>query len=121
MIHNLSIKKRHVNSKSLFNEINEFIETGLLTQGISWDVLIHRDSLIEVITDWMDEFVKEDKITQFNVIADDRNNPSNQPKDQFNVRITYKQKHCLNVTSIEYTVTDVEDFSEDLIDWILYP
>lgn len=121
MIHDIKIKKRYVNSKPLFDNINEFIEMGLATPGIPWNVEMHRESFSQVVKEWLGEFQQDGKITQFNVIADERVNPPNQPEDIFNVHITYKQKHCLNTTTIEYHVQDLEDYSEDLVDWILYP
>ena len=121
MIHDITIKKKHVNSKPLFDDINEFIETGLATPGITWVPDNHRESFVDVVKDWLNEFKQDGKITQFNVIADHRVNPADQADEEFNVRITYKQKHCLNITTIDYHVTSLEDFSEDLVDWILYP
>jgi len=121
MINDIKIKKKYVNSKPLFDDINEFIETGLATPGILWSVPMHRKSFAEVVNDWLEEFKNDDKITQYNVIADERVNPASQAEDIFNVHITYKQKHCLNTTSIEYHVQGLEDYSKDLVDWILYP
>jgi hypothetical protein len=120
-MNNVLIKKRFVNSKPLFVEINDFIETGLLTPGISWNTEIHRHSFVEVMGDWLSEFKEEGKITQFDVIADHRIN-STYDKDKFNVVVKYKQKHCLNTTIIEYTVIESENEEiDELLDWMLYP
>ena len=63
MSHELVVKKSQVNSDRLFEEINEFIEQGLRTPGISWTNHMHRDSFSEVINEWMEEFTKAGKIT----------------------------------------------------------
>ena len=121
-MYNVTVKSTNVNSKPLFNEINEFIEAALTTSGIHWTEDRHRGALADIVVEWMQEFVAEGKITQFKCIADDRNNPSDQPSDEFNVLVTYKQKHCLNTTTIHYHLKDdIHNEIDDLLDWVLAP
>lgn len=103
----IDIKTRSVNSKSLFNDINDFIKDGITDIGVRWGSDIHRNTFIEVIEDWLKEFFDKGRITQFNVICDDRNN-NQQDFDSglFRLTVTYKQKHCLNTTVIDYTVRE---------------
>jgi len=118
----LKVKTNHVNSIMLFDEINEFIEIGLRTVGYSWKNANHRESVGGAVIMWMDEFLFDGRITQYKVISDERANPPSQSSDEFNIHITYKQKHCLNTTSIKYkSVQNVKPTSEDLDDWITLP
>ena len=121
MNRNVNIKTKNVNSKNLYNEINEFIETGLLTPGISWTSQVHRESFGEVVEEWLEEFKQDDRITQYNVVCDERANPSSQDLNTFRVIVTYKQRHCLNTTSAEYIVTHGNDDMDDLFDWVTMP
>jgi len=122
MRHDLTIKKRYVSSDRLFAEINEFIESGLRTPGIPWTTEQHRASFAEVVGDWLDEFQKEGKITQFKLVSDERINPKSQSMNIFNVTVSYKQTHCVNTTIIEYVCLESdEDDPKDLLSYILYP
>jgi len=118
----LDIKSKHVNSVALFEEINEFIEVGLRTVGYMWTNDNHRESVGGAVCMWLDEFIADERITQYKVIWDERINPPSQSSDEFNIHITYKQKHCLNTTSVKYkSVQNVKPTSEDLDDWITLP
>ena len=122
MTNKVIIKKRYVNSKRLFVEINDFIEEGLAQPSLTWDVPIHRQSFVEVVIDWLAEFHAEGRITQYDVIGDERVNLSNEPQELYNIIIKYKQKHCLNTTIIQYQVLENDDDGmDDLLDWVLQP
>ena len=102
----IKTKKRSVNSKKLFQEINEFVEEAIEVVAIRWDSSIYRDSFVDLLEGWMeDELVTAEKITQFSIVCDNRNNSSiNMKHKKFSLIVKYKQKNCLNTTSIEYTI-----------------
>lgn len=106
MSRELDIKTKNVNSKPLYNDINEFVESGLMVTGISWLFPGNKQSFYEVMDEWLQEFVEDGKITQYDVICDDRNNtPDDEANGIFNVTLKYKQAHCLNTTEIHYKLS----------------
>jgi hypothetical protein len=111
----LNIKKKNVNSNRLFQEINEFIEAGLMSIGIRWSTLENRNTFVEILEEWLEEFRQDNHITQYKVICNEYNNPIKQDdEDIFKVSITFKQAHCLNTTTIDYELIE-EDEENDLI------
>ena len=122
MSRELKTKTKNVNSKRLFEEINDFVESGLMSLGITWSTPGNRQSFAEVLEEWLEEFQQDGRITQYNVICDDRNNPVEQQEEGiFKVYIMYKQLHCLNTTSIEYTLEEGDDSVEDLLSFYVTP
>jgi len=114
MSRNLNIRTKNINSKRLYDEINEFVESGLMSIGIRWTTPENRDTFSEILGEWLEEFQGEGRITQYNVICDDRNNSTKQQKKGiFKVSITYKQMHCLNVTSIDYELVESNNPVDD--------
>ena len=100
--------KKSVNSKDLFNNISEFVEDGIITGGILWGNEIHRSSFVDVIGDLLEEEMNENKIDQWNVICDLRNNTiSEMNKGIYVLEVLYRQKHCLNTTRLIYTIKDL--------------
>jgi len=115
--------KKSVNSKILFKEIDEFIQEAIYTIGISWNSSLYRESFVDLIEGWMlDELMGDGKITQVNVMCDERNNPPSKVKlEQYSVLIKYKQRNCLNTTSIEYIIDGSSDNSEKQASALIYP
>ena len=122
MSRKLNVRTKNVNNKRLYGEISEFVESGLMSIGIRWSSPENRDSFAEVLGEWLGEFQAENRITQYNVICDDRNNPvSQQDEGIFKVTIKYKQLHCLNTTIIEYELYEGDDSIEDLLTFHVNP
>lgn len=100
-----TVKTRNVNSKRLLATVTEFMQTVITEFSILWDSDTHRDAIIEVIEEFLEELAEDGKITQFNVICDGRNN-TKQLRDSgmVNLDITFKQEDCYNTTSLHYVV-----------------
>jgi molybdopterin biosynthesis enzyme MoaB len=110
MSRKLNIKKKNVNSTRLFQDINIFIESGLMSIGISWSAHENRDTFVEVLEEWLEEFKEDNHITQYKVICDEYNNPIKQDdEDIFKISISFKQAHCLNTTVIDYELIEDEE------------
>jgi len=50
-----TLEKRSVNNKDLFDEINNFIVEGITTGGIIWSSEIHRQSLVDILYDFISD------------------------------------------------------------------
>ncbi len=121
MSYSIKIKKRGVNSKQLFTEVSEFVEEGITSIGVRWSSDVHRESFVELVEDWLTEIYETGKITQFNVICDARNNPTFGAEGRFYLTVSYRQKNCLNVTSLEYEITETDGNLDGAIEFFLFP
>lgn len=105
-------KVKAANSKLLLEEITSFIEEGLDSMGVIWGSETHRDSFVGVIDEWLDEKHQENKIEQYKVVCDLRNNKvSEMERGNFILDVYFKQRNCINTTNIHYLVSD------HTIDW----
>lgn len=109
MSHSYKVTKvyKAVNSKPLLKEVAGFVEEGLSEFGIQWDSEAQKETLVEVIEDYLSALLEvEGKIDSYKVICDRRNNKaSDWEKGIYKLDILYKQKNCLNTTQLLYTIT----------------
>ena len=103
----LETRPRSVNNQKLFKEIDTFMIEVFSIKEIKWASDTHRQQIVEMIEDFLMELAHTTgKIIQFDVICDRRNNPrSIEHSGKVNLSIKYKQKNCLNTTSVDYTLT----------------
>ncbi len=100
-------KAKNVNSKTLYNLINDYVSEGINAGEIRWKDEIHRDSFVEVIEEFLREIADDGKITQFKALCDLRNNTMDELENgSVKLTIDYKQKQCLNTTEITYQIVD---------------
>lgn len=100
------LKTKHINSKLLGDEIIEFIDRIITDFNIIWRSDSQRDTVLEVIDEYMEDLVNVKKIEQWNVVCDGRNNKKVDIKNKTtNLDIEYRQYNCYNVTSLNYTIT----------------
>lgn len=118
-----TLVKKGVNNKSLFNKIHEFIAQGIVESDIVWSDDDHRETFVMVADDGLTDFYEQGLIDQWNVICDMRNNTiSNMDQGIYTVEITYRQKNCINTTSLIYTIKDLmAGHVTDQLDLDLYP
>lgn len=102
-----TIKSKGVSSKILHKDVTEFIGGIISEFSILWERDNHRDQILEVLEEFLDELAEEGRITQSNVICDNRNNNEILAKAGFtNLEIHYKQDNCYNTTVLKYVITD---------------
>lgn len=102
-----TLKSKGVASKLLHNDITEFVGDIIEEFSILWERDNHRDQILEVLEEFLEEQVEEGRITQPNVICDDRNNNEVLSKAGItNLEIRYKQDNCYNTTVLEYIIID---------------
>ena len=92
----ISIRKKNINSKILFKEIDAFVQDaieGISKANRSGDNITY---ILEMIEQWLQTFVEADRISRFKIIKRTTKNKNLQ------VYVSYTQRHCLNTTSIEY-------------------
>lgn len=98
--------RKSVNSKPLLREIHEYITMGMEELGVDWDNDFHRMSFVSLIEDMLTDLEEEDKIEQWDVCCDRRNNTSaDMAAGRYVLDVKYKQRHCLNVTALRYMIT----------------
>lgn len=103
----LTITCINVNSKLLFNTVNEFV-----MECLERITIFRRNNdqvqqnIYDSAHDFMSELMQEDKIENYQVICDARNNSEDFANNNgfFAITIKYRQRHCLNVTSITHNL-----------------
>lgn len=104
---NVVVRTRNINSKILFNQVNDSILEAINTSDIRWKDDIHRASLIDVLEEFLETLADDSKITQFVAMCDIRNNTLEElERGTVKLTIKYKQKDCLNTTEITYQIID---------------
>ncbi len=105
--YNWRVKKEGaINSKILHTIVREYVEEGLEHANVVWANQTHRDSFVAVINDMMEMLLDEDKITQWKIVCDGRNNTTaDMNSGLFFIDITYKQRNCVNNTYLQYEIT----------------
>jgi len=109
-----TLKTRAVNSKALQRKISELVEEAIEESGVLWSSDTHRESFVEVVDEWLEQFADlTGEITQWNVICDLRNNKiADLESGTYTFDITYRQKNCLNTTQLQY---EIQDNGEDFV------
>ena len=103
-----TLKTKSVNSKTLFNEVSNFINDIIDGFGIIWDSDSQRDAIIEVIEEFMEDLQNDNKIEQWDIVCDARNNKQEDVKNKIvHLEIHYKQKNCLNITKLLYKIEEI--------------
>ena len=104
---NIKIVKRSVNSKQLFEKINECVFEAISNFGARWSNESYRKSFVDSLSNYLGMMAEEGLISQGKVIFDNRNNKTFSPSaDKYMIEIHYKQVHCLNTSKIEYHITN---------------
>lgn len=117
------LEKKSVNSKSLFDEIHKYVDSGISDTLIMWSSDSHREMFSDLIDEYLENLEYDGKIDQPNVILDLRNNPiMNMDRGIYVLEIQYRQRNCENTTRLIYTITDqlIKNI-KDLVDFDLTP
>lgn len=101
------LTSKAVNSKGLLEEIHDFVIVGMTETGVNWSSDVQRDSYISMLDDFMGECADEGKIEQWDVCCDNRNNKaSDMANGKYLLEVKYRQRNCLNVTTLIYNILD---------------
>lgn len=98
----ITVKQKNVNSKVLYNEINNHIITEVKTSTLRWNDQGHRDAVIDFVLAILEEQAADGRITQFNAFCKEEQVSVGSVKTFLIVK--YRQKHCLNITEITYFI-----------------
>ena len=102
-----TIKSSGVSSKILHKDVTDFVGGIISEFSILWERDNHRDQILEVLEEFLEELIEEGRITQSNVICDNRNNNEVLAKAGItNLEIRYKQDNCYNNTVLRYIIAD---------------
>lgn len=101
-----SLKTENVNSKPLLKEVSNFVEEIIQNFNIIWDSDSQRDAILEVVDEFLEDLRHNaNKIEQWNVICDGRNNKAKDAKKKVtHLDVYYCQRHCYNVTELHYII-----------------
>lgn len=114
----ISITKefKAVNNKTLLTEVTKNMDDCVQQIGTSWNSESHRETVADLIDDWMMNLVDEGKIEQYKVLCDHRNNTTKAMESGvYKLDVQYKQKHCFNVTKVIYTIRMSVDKRDNLL------
>lgn len=103
---NWSRELKAVNSKVLLREVTFMVEDLMESLNLDWTSEVRRAELVVGIeSNLQDLCILENKIQQFKVMCDMRNNRiANMERGLFYLTVQYKQTNCLNTTQIIYTI-----------------
>ena len=106
----IKVTTKSVNSKMLFQEINDLILDGLESVDLNWRNDDERELFIQFLNSMFSEIQENDVIEQWKVQCNSNNNKT---KDMLSgivvIDIYYKQRNCLNTTNIKYTLQEDTD------------
>lgn len=106
MKNNIKIVKRSVNSKQLFEKINECVLEAISNFGSRWTNEAYRKSFVGGLHNFLGMMAEEGLISQAKIIFDNRNNKNfSSSADMYFIEVQYKQTHCLNTSKIEYQIS----------------
>lgn len=95
----ISVKTKNVHRKATFERINEGVNAMMAYIDLSSDIE-GISSLIEMV---LADEAEDGKIEQTNVVCDHRNNKiSDLRKGKIKIDVCYRQRHCFNVTELNY-------------------
>lgn len=104
-----ALTHRAVNSQLLLNEIHDFIIMGMEDTGVNWSSDVQREAYVQMIDEFMQEVAGENKIEQWDIRCDGRNNSAaDMNQGRYVMEVWYRQRHCLNVTKLRYDIDDDE-------------
>lgn len=107
------LTKKSVNSKNLFEEIHDFVTTGMDDTGVNWASDVQRTAYIEMVDEYLAEVAAEGKIEQWDIRCNSRNNKLiDMSNGKFVVDVFYRQKNCLNTTQLRYEIDDGDELIE---------
>lgn len=102
---NIKIVKRSVNSKQLFDKINEGVIEAIKNFDTRWTNESYRKGFVDMLHVFLGEMTKEGLISQTKIIFDSRNNKNfSSSAKGYMIEVHYKQAHCLNKSKIEYHI-----------------
>ncbi|TFH10348.1 MAG: hypothetical protein E4H14_02745 [Candidatus Thorarchaeota archaeon] len=101
----VTFTKRNVNSKRILklveNVIGEVCNEYILCRSTLIDKTYDYTELATFLEMFFYEMIEKGEITHFNIIADHRNNnPMNVRDGKIEVKMQFRQTHCLNVTEV---------------------
>ena len=102
---NIKIVQRSVNSKQLFEKINECAFEAIKNFSARWSNESYRKSFVNTLQNFLGMMAEEGLISQGKVIFDNRNNKSfSSSAEGYMIEIHFRQVHCLNTSKIEYHI-----------------
>lgn len=97
----------HVNNTGLADKIIEFVDEIINNYSILWASGYQRDSVLDIIEYYFEDFAEQGLIDRWDIMCDARNN---KPKDEHAgivyLTVKYTQRDCFNDTEIRYTITN---------------
>lgn len=103
----VSTNSKAVNSKLLYESINELIRDGIFSVDMNWRNEDERGLFIDYLNSLLHEYYVNGVIEQWKIQCNGLNNKAENMLDgTFILDVSYKQKHCLNTTQITYTIQE---------------
>ena len=93
------LKTKHVNSNRILDEVCNFVDSIITDFNIIWSNDSQRDAILEIIDEHLQDMAGDNKLVQWNIVCDKRNNTRQDSKDKItHLYVEYKQRNCFNVT-----------------------
>lgn len=106
MIH-ISVTNNSINSKKLYNEIDQIVRDGIFSVDLPWMEEANRELMVSYLNSVMQEYWEQNVIEQWKIQCNTLNNTvDDMLQGKINLDIYYKQKNCLNTSRITYTLIE---------------
>lgn len=104
---NYKLTTKHVNSKRILEDVSNFVNEIIENFNIMWNSNSQHDAILEVIDEHLQDMAEQNKIEQWNIICDGRNNKQSDIHNKItHLDITYRQRNCFNVTELNYLIQE---------------
>ena len=103
----LKTEAKAINSRSLYNTIDDLFKDALTSVGIDWNNDDERTRFVDFLNSILYEFYDNGHIEQWKVVCGSKNNTAQDMiEGRFVLEAHYKQKNCLNTSKIIYTIQE---------------
>lgn len=110
------VKKINVNSDLLAGRIDDYVNEAFGSMFfMDLRTSEDREAFAETIEYFLSTLYENDEVVTFKVVFDKRNNKrAEMSQGIYHIDIMYQQKNCLNVTTLQYSVTQTFDEIEHI-------
>lgn len=103
----IKMTSRAINSQTLLREMDKLIQDGINSVELTWKNEEERSIFVDFLNSLLHEFWNKGDIEQWKVQCNTLNNKlEDMLNGKFILDISFRQRNCLNVSKITYTVQE---------------
>jgi len=107
---NIKVEPRAINSRTLFDRVDEIVHETIRSIDFDWSDEDEKSLFLEFINTVFSDLYENNEIEQWKLQSNNLNNTIKDIENgTFVLDVSYKQRNCLNVTKIKYTIQENYD------------